>query len=112
MRCKSLLLVLALLTLVPTLGVQAQSFDCAWVCTPSTSCDTACTYWDHRGILVLTDCDGYGGTCQGLTSEIPEAFDLEAATWPECNTDDDCEGVCPGDVRCDAGGCLCLDQVL
>lgn len=39
---------------------------------------------------------------------------LEAETggscW-SCNTTADCDGCCPGNkVRCDAGGCLCLDS--
>lgn len=112
MRWTILLLALALLTLVPPMAVEAQSFDCSYVCTPSTSCNAGCTYYDGRGFLVFTTCGEYnGGTCQQLTSEVPELLDLEAATWPECKTDDDCAGQCPGDVRCDAGGCLCLDQM-
>lgn len=114
-----LLLAGALVTALSAHG-QTNEFWCSTICTSSTSCDQACTTVEN-GILVLTDCGEYG-TCQSsqslatsleleeVSTDPPIDLEQDLLATPQCTTVEDCVGVCPGDVRCDAGGCLCLDD--
>lgn len=114
-------LCLSFLTVSPA---QAQYFRwCSEVCANTYEC-LNCVERGPTGQLVRTTCCGPGGGVVGAPTEEDAASSTECvetqptfaaseiATWPECNSNDDCAGKCPGDVRCDAGGCLCLDGPL